>query len=771
MTVVRRRVEVTGLVQGVGFRPHVFAICETLGLNGFVGNSRDGVFIEVEGSDSSIGHFIELLVGTAPALSRIDDVDVTSVAPTGVEGFVIVASTSGATSTTTLVAPDAATCLDCLGEMRDPNDRRYGYPFIACTNCGPRFSIVTGLPYDRPNTTMAAFELCDRCQAEYDDPHNRRFHAQSTGCWTCGPVMSFRDVRGADVVGTRESIRRCVEALWSGEIVAIKGIGGYHLCCDATNTTAVARLRLRKHRKDKPFAIMVRDLESARRVVMVSPAAEEALASTVAPIVLAPVADDDAAQLVAAGIAPGLAEIGVMVAATPLQHRLFDDYDGRTFETLVMTSGNLSGEPVCTDNHEAETRLGAIADAWLHHDRRIVIAVDDSVFRTSPVEVPVRCSRGLAPAPFRLMYDAAPMLAVGGELKATLCVARGTSAVMSQHIGDTTNLETLDMLARVAEVLVSLTGVEPETVVADQHPGYLSAAWARQYALDRGAHVSVVQHHHAHLASLLVDNSMPSGEPVLGVVFDGSGYGLDGAIWGGEFLFGSYDACQRIGHLRPIALPGGDAAIRRPLRSALAQLHDAGIDWDESQAMMDHSDEIERGVVARMLKTNVSCATTTSVGRLFDAVASLLDVCHDASYEAQAAMELEAIAASMKGARPTWGFDVHDGPLGLELDPRPVLAGVVEAMRGGTDRRAAAWHFHEALADGIVRVASHARRNYGQLRVGLSGGVFQNTKLVVMVRDRLNAASFEVLTHRSIPPNDAGISIGQIAVCAAKQGL
>ena len=743
-----RRVEarVTGVVQGVGFRPFIHAAATRLGLVGHVGNDSAGVFIDAQGSVDAIDALLDA-ARRGPRMARVESLSVRDLPLATATAFVIAPSTDAVG--TTSIPPDTAVCDDCLVEQRDPDDRRFGYPFIACTNCGPRYTIVTGLPYDRPGTTMADFPLCADCQVEYDDPRSRRFHAQPTACPTCGPSLDT-------------PIPAIVEALSTGRIVALKGIGGYHLACDARDATAVATLRARKQRGDKPFALMARDVETATRVVDLDDTALAALLSPERPIVLAPSLDHDLQSLVA----PGNGYLGVMLPYAPLHHLLFD---AGAPHLLVMTSGNLADEPICIDAEEAEDRLSGIADLLVHHDRRIHVACDDSVLRAAAGSVqPVRRSRGYTPLPITLPLDAPPLLAVGGELKTTIAVAQGRHAWMSQHIGDTGNLETLAMLARTASTLSALQRVSPTAVVSDAHPAYLSRRWAAEVASRRGVDHLLVQHHHAHLAALLAEHRISPGEPVLGFAFDGTGFGTDGTIWGGELLLGSYDAVERVGHLRPVHLPGGDAAVRRPLRTALAHVEAAGVEVSEDLALVAQAEPNELAVVGRMVSTGAGCTPTTSMGRLFDAVASLLGVRQSVDYEGQAAIELEALAATAAPAEPgDWALDVLAPDDTVILDPGPTVRAAVAAVRAGAAAPEAARAFHEAVAEAVARSARLVRDRTGVSTVGLTGGVFANTVLTQACQGRLGADGFTVLVHRLVPPNDGGLALGQVAVAAA----
>ncbi len=640
-------------------------------------------------------------------MACVDSIDVTAIEDRDEVGFRIVVSESSAGAATTSIPPDTAVCADCLAEMRDPADRRFGYPFIACTNCGPRFTMVAGLPYDRENTSMAAFPLCALCEAEYTDPRSRRYHAQPTACGDCGPRLSMPV---ADVV----------TALVEGRIVAIKGVGGYHLVCDARDAAAVARLRERKARGDKPFAVMARDLATARDIAHLDSDGQQVVQTPARPILLAGSRDPQ----LQSSVAPGNCFIGVMLPYTPLHHLLFD---AGAPSVLVMTSGNLSDEPICIDELEAESRLAGLADVFCHHDRVIQVSCDDSVVRHVAGQMqPVRRSRGYVPQPVALPMIVTPMVAVGGEIKAAAAVAHGQRAWLTQHIGDVENLETLAMLARSVAMLRDLQRIEPEVVVSDAHPGYLSRRWASEFAAERGASHVTVQHHHAHLASLLAEHCVPAGEQVLGVVFDGTGYGTDATIWGGELLLGSYGAVARVGHLRPISLPGGDAAVRFPGRVGLAHLHAAGLPLQASAPARAMPDADLR-LLQAMFTSGSHCTPTTSMGRLFDAVAALLDVRQSVDYEAQAAIELEALAAGGDVAPWFSPVEVEDGQ--VVIDPSGWIAAAVTAHREAVPVAQSAAAFHSGLADAVVKAAREAASRHEVSRVGLTGGVFANAVL------------------------------------------
>jgi hydrogenase maturation protein HypF len=658
----------------------------------------------------------------------------------------------------TFVSPDVAVCDDCLAEMLDPADRRWRYPFTNCTNCGPRFTITRRLPYDRPHTTMAGFALCADCAAEYHDPADRRFHAQPIACAACGPRLWFEDHHGTITEGTDAALAKAQEALSRGGIVAIKGLGGYHLACDATSAEAVAELRHRKRRADKPLAVMVAGLAMAQTLARIDPAEAALLTRPERPIMLLRRLPD---TVLAEPVAPHTASLGVLLPYTPLHHLLFravPDHDTTRPTVLVMTSGNLTDEPICFDDADARSRLDQIADAWLIHDRPIHVPCDDSVVRLADdgEELPIRRSRGYAPLPFPLPFEVTPLLAMGGEVKNTFCLASGRHAWVSQHIGDMGSLETLAAFERSTAQFGDIYRVQPESTAADAHPGYQTHRWADE--ADRP--VALVQHHHAHLAAVMVEHGVPADERVIGFAFDGTGYGNDGAIWGGEVLIAGYDGFERAAHLRYVPLPGGDATIRKPYRAALAHLWAAGIDWAPDLPPVRHASITECDVVRRQLERDVHCVPSSSMGRLFDAVSSLLGVRHEASYEAQAAMELEWIAEGHERQARPYRFALTDD----EIDPGPVLGALVKDIRAGYPVGAMAAGFHRAVAVLIAETATRLRAATGVDRVALSGGVFQNVLLVALAKEALAEHDVIVLTHRLVPPNDGGLALGQAAV-------
>lgn len=792
---VRRRIVVTGVVQGVGFRPFVHRLATELGLTGLVGNDAASVFVEVQGPRETVEEFAERLVADAPPLAHVASVRATEMPPVAADGFVIVPSRA-ADGARTAIPPDVAVCAQCVAELFDPDDRRYRHPFITCTNCGPRFTIIRELPYDRPATTMAGFPMCDRCATEYHDPGDRRFHAQPVACPDCGPTLCFEDTGPEDtgpedtgpedsgpsgavrVTGADVALAAAQRALAAGRVVAIKGIGGYHLACDAGSPAAVAALRSRKARGGKPFAVMARDLDTARTLAVIGDDEVAVLTSAARPVVL--LARRDTAG-VADGVAPGSPWLGVFLPYSPVHHLLFAPVPGAhppVPEVLVLTSANRSDEPICFTDADAAQRLPALADAVLTHDRPIHVPCDDSVVRVvDGRELPLRRSRGYAPLPVDLGTGTRAVLAVGGELKNTFCLTDGSLAFCSAHIGDMGTLETLRAYQRSVDQLTGMRA-RPERLAADLHPGYRTRAWAEDHAGDRP--LDLVQHHHAHVVSLLAEHGR-LGDPIVGVAFDGTGFGTDGAVWGGEFLVLGTDSHRfvRAGHLTPVPLPGGDAAVRHPRRMALSHLRGAGVGWDGTGWDADlppvaACEPAELRLLASQLDSGTGCVPCTSIGRLFDAVASLLGVRHSVSYEGQAAIELEAAAAGAGPQVPTLRLSVGrvqrrdrtrtaaPGPRPAVLDPGPLLAGLVAELRAGTPVTALAWAFHEAIAIATVEMVTQVA---GSVRlVGLTGGVFQNVLLLRRTRQRLQDAGFTVLTHRVVPPNDGGLALGQAAV-------
>lgn len=767
----RRRVTVRGVVQGVGFRPYVYTRAIGLGLAGHVTNTAEGVVAEVEGAPSAVAEFCDRLAAEAPPLAVVDTVDHDEVPAVGGAGFTIVASRTGGPART-LISPDMATCADCLAELADPADRRHRHPFITCTHCGPRFTIVTALPYDRPNTTMAGFPMCPDCAREYADPADRRFHAQPIACPACGPrlrLLTGTPPRGTDHADPVAGARRLLD---SGAILAVKGIGGYHLACDAGRADAVRELRRRKARGNKPFALMARDLPTIEELVHLGPEERSLLTGRERPIVL--LRRRAGAPGPAADVAPGSPDLGVMLPYSPLHHLLLGlPGDPPGPRLLVMTSGNISGEPIVTDEAEALERLAGLADAWLTHDRPIHVPCDDSVVRVCDGEpLIVRRSRGRAPLPLPLPLAVPASLAVGGDLKNAFCLGEGHRAWLSAHVGDMDDLATQYAFERAERQLESVTGVAPRLLAADRHPGYRSAHWAGRHAGDRP--LVRVQHHHAHVASAMAEHGLDGGRRVIGVAFDGTGYGDDGAVWGGEVLLADYAGYDRFAHLAYVPLPGGDAAVRRPYRMALAHLRAAGLDWAPDLPCTAACPTDELRVLRAQLDRNLNCAPTSSMGRLFDAVSSLAGVCHHAGYEAQAAIELESAARGAgagAGEAEGYRFDLRapassaGGP--VVADPTPVLAAVVADVRTGTPPPLIAARFHSGVAGLVVDLCLLARERHGLEVAALTGGVFANTLLSSACARRLREHGFTVLRHHRVPPNDGGLALGQLMVAAA----
>lgn len=751
----RLRLHLCGAVQGVGFRPFVFRLAQEMNLKGWVINDARGVTIEAEGDHLEL--FASRVRTEKPEAAIIVEETVLWLEPAGFSDFVIRSSDeTGAPQAAIL--PDLATCSECLREVRDPSNRRWGYPFTNCTRCGPRFTILKALPYDRPNTTMHRFAMCPACAAEYADPADRRFHAQPNACPVCGPSAALWDAKGRPIALGPDAVVQAGKALKQGAIVAVKGLGGFVLMTDARDAATVTRLRTRKKRPHRPLALMVRDLPLARQVCVISKNEEHLLTSPAAPIVLmrklpgAPVA---------AEVAPGNPDLGLMLPSTPLHHLVLEDIDF----PVVATSGNLSEEPICTAENEAYRRLQGIADFFLVHDRPIHRHCDDSVVRVMEGDLQIlRRARGYAPLPVVVDEPIPPILAAGAHLKNTIALGTGRSVFISQHIGDLDNPQALAAFEQVIGDFLRLYDINPVAVAHDLHPDYTSTHWARTFS---GARPLAVQHHHAHLAACLAENGARG--PALGITWDGTGLGTDGTIWGGEFLLGSAEGCQRVASLRPFGLPGGDAAAEEPRRAALALLW--GTYGAEGLGMEDLDPvrafpEKERRIIARMLEQGINCPQTTSAGRLFDGVAGLAGLRQKISYEAQAAMELECAASPAEtGVYPFPSVENPEQPGPTwTLDWRPLVEAVVTDRRRGVGVEVVAARFHNALVEGIAAVAHRV----GEPTVVLSGGCFLNRKLTVRTAVRLREDGFRVLMHHQTPPGDGCISLGQVAVAAAQ---
>ncbi len=758
MAIGRQRLHVSGVVQGVGFRPHAYTLARRLGLTGFVGNNSAGVFLEVQGEQEAISQFIVELKVNSPPLAVIEAVErVTAEVVAGDAEFVILQSESIEAGNTS-ISPDIATCDACLAEMLDPANRRYRYPFINCTNCGPRFTIIRATPYDRPMTTMAAFTMCPACDREYDSPWDRRFHAQPNACADCGPRLAYRSGSGGlrDGLVGDAALQAAVDALAEGQIVAVKGIGGFHLAVDATNEAAVLRLRERKHRWSKPLAIMVRDLQEARRVAIVSEDSAHAMQGHARPIVLLPRLGREATRSsLAEEVAPGTNDVGVMLPYSGL-HALLMQACG----PLVMTSGNLSSAPILWRNEDAFEGLKEIADAFLIHDRDIHVPCDDSVVRVSGgLESPIRRSRGYAPLPVRLANAGTCVLAVGAELKSTFCLTHQDHAFLSQHLGDMESYETQLAFERALDHFAAVFRTQPEIVACDLHPDYRSSRWARDYASRNGLPLVEVQHHHSHLCSAMAEHGLDGSTPVLGLVFDGTGFGTDGAIWGGEILQGDYRGFERLMHLRYTPMPGGEASIRHPYRMALAHLHAAGVEWERDLPCIRDIPDAELPILRHQLSSNLGCLPTSSMGRLFDAAAALIGLRQSVTYEAQAAIELEARSSSLQQAT-SYPIEIDND----EMDPRPIIRGLVDGLRRGVSQEDLAARFQRTIVEMMVAAAGRAREVTHIQDVVLTGGVMQNASVAALAGARLRGVGFNVMEHRVVPANDGGIALGQATI-------
>ena len=755
----RWEIRVRGIVQGVGFRPFIYALARQHGLVGLVRNDAEGVRIEAEGSLEELEFFLREIEEKAPPLALIETVSCHSLAVLGDREFRIEESREG-DRRQALVSPDVATCGDCLAELFDPDDRRHRYPFTNCTNCGPRFTITRSVPYDRAMTTMARFEMCPECQREYDDPSDRRFHAQPNACPVCGPRTRLLDKFGYELRGTPEDpIRRVSWTLRRGAIVAIKGLGGYHLACDPFEDRAVRTLRGRKVRQDKPLALMARDLAQVRELCLVTPEEETLLTSPARPVVLLERREDSG---VAEEVAPRQRTLGVMLAYTPLHHLLLHDAG----IPLVMTSGNNSDEPIAYRDEEAFEQLCEMADYFLVHDREIHMRCDDSVVRiTRGRPYPIRRSRGYAPAPLRMTGSfARHTLACGGELKNIFCLAKDRHAFLSHHIGDMENYETLRSFREGIEHYCRLFDVQPELVAYDLHPEYLSTKYARELE-EVGLRTAGIQHHHAHVASCLADNERPDEELVIGVALDGTGYGTDGAIWGGEFFEGSVkEGFVRQGHLEYAPLPGGSAAIRQPWRMALAQLITL---YGEEQTLklplrvVLQAGERNVRLIARIVEHGLNTPPTSSAGRLFDAVAALVGVPGSgrATYEGQAAVELELAACVPVSRGYPFRLRPEDGMWVVETGE--IVSGVVGDLLWGRETEEISSRFHRTMAEVVVAGCERIREVGGANAVALSGGTFQNLLLAEQVLEFLVGKGFAVYRHRRVPTNDGGLALGQ----------
>ena len=752
---VRKQIAVSGMVQGVGFRPYVYRMAEERQLRGSVRNTAAGVLIEVQGGAGAVDDFLARLPAQAPPLARITAIEARDLPCNGDQGFHILASEARETAST-LISPDVAICADCRRELFDPHDRRYKYPFINCTNCGPRFTIIGGIPYDRPRTSMAEFTMCPACKREYEDPLDRRFHAQPNACWACGPQVELWSEAGEKLAAS-DAVRRAAEYLKRGAVVAVKGLGGFHLAVDALNAEAVERLRERKGRVGKPFAVMSPSLEAAAEFCEVNGEERATLVSPQRPIVLL---RKKKRHAIAEAVAPFHRDLGVFLPYTPLHYLLLAEGQ---FPALVMTSGNRSEEPIAIENSEAVERLRGLADFFLVHNRGILLRCDDSVARVSggrPRQM--RRSRGYAPAPVFLGQPVPAVLAVGGELKNTICLTKGEQAFLSQHIGDLENPQAYGFFEEAIEHLQEVLQIRPEAVAHDMHPDYFSTQWAQR---QRGLPRIAVQHHHAHIASCMAENQLQGR--VIGIALDGTGYGTDGRIWGGELLLAGYDGFERAGHLEYVPLPGGEAAVREPWRMAVSYLyrHFGREFFDLQVPFVRQLDQGRVNLALAAMERKLNSPLTSSCGRLFDAVAALVGIRQQVNYEGQAAIELEM---AMDGADEGMAYDLEiveqDGA--LILGTRQLFAQIVSDLQERVPAAAISARFHAGLVDGLARVAAILERSSGLHRICLSGGSFNNRFLLERLQARLQASRLEVYAQAEAPAGDGGLSLGQALVAA-----
>ena len=752
-SVIRKAVEVAGIVQGVGFRPFVYRLANECGLTGLIANTPAGVSIEVQGDAEAVEKFLARLPKEIPPLAKITGLVPRGAEPREEKSFQIVASRMGQAAQA-LISPDVTVCEDCLREMNNPRDRRFRYPFINCTNCGPRFTIIKDIPYDRARTSMAAFKMCAVCQAEYDNPASRRFHAQPNACWDCGPQLMLLGVSGARI-DVAEPIREAARLLQLGSVVAIKGLGGFHLACDATNESAVEKLRERKRRVEKPFAIMVPRLEDAARWCVLDEMSKKLMNSLERPIVLLPRRPE---VVFASGVAPGNRFLGVFLPYTPMHHLLFQS--GR-FEALVMTSGNLSEEPIAIDNDEAIRRLQRIADAFLVHDREIVRRCDDSVVRVAARQPQkLRRSRGFVPMPVHLEKEMPAVLAVGGELKNTVCLVRASKAFLSQHVGDLENLESYRFFEEVVQHMQRILETEPKVIAHDLHPDYFSTKWAQERM---GVELVGVQHHYAHVAACMAENHLDG--KVIGMALDGTGYGTDGAIWGGEVLVADYAGFERAAHLEYLPLPGGAAAIHEPWRMAVSYLaKHYGKDVGKLKLpFLEGIDSRKLNVVLQMVEREINSPRTSSCGRLFDAVAALIGLRGTVNYEAQAAIELE-MAARDSQTEVAYPMDLDAQGATWQIGTKPLFDWLLKDIRQKVNVAEISRKFHNGLALVFVDAAERIRDRTKLNRVCLSGGCFLNVLLLETMLAELRERSFEVYFHTEVPAGDGGISLGQAVI-------
>ncbi|MCB2179810.1 carbamoyltransferase HypF [bacterium] len=754
------RIHINGIVQGVGFRPFVFNLAESYGLKGWVRNTSAGVDIEVDGTPEQLAGFEEDLQALAPPLSKIDEFSTLRIAAQGFDTFSITHSENDPNAFVP-ISPDVTICDDCLEELYDPADRRYRYPFINCTNCGPRFTIIKDIPYDRPYTTMADFPMCPDCREEYENPRDRRFHAQPVACPECGPhIWLSYDGETASGLNEEDALQKTRGLLTEGKILAIRGLGGFHLACDATNPGAVATLRKRKFRVGKPFAVMFPSVEAIEKHCDVTKAERELITSRERPIVIVHKKPE---STIDSEVTPGQKTLGVMLPYTPLHALLLEEAPGFP-DALVMTSGNLSDEPIATENLEAKTRLQTLADAFLLHNRDIYIRCDDSVVRA--VNHPtkgesiylMRRSRGYAPNPIRTKWDMPQILAGGPALKNTFCLTKGTYAFLSHHIGDLDNFETLTAYQEGIAHFERLFRISPEHLAYDLHPDYLSTRYIIQRAGEENLPALGIQHHHAHIAACMAENDLPPDEPVIGISFDGTGYGTDGTIWGGEILLSSYTQFERSFHLQAVPLPGGDAATKEPWRFALSMLQHAGIPWEEDLPPVQFTPAEMLPILEQQIKKRINAPLTSSMGRLFDAAAAIAGVREAVSYEAQAAIEFEAMVNPVEDGQ--YDYEI----VNRAIDPSILIQQMVSDVRQNLPLPNIAAKFHHTIARMSLDTSRALREQHNIHRVALSGGVWQNMVLLEETISLLKKDNFEVFIHSKVPANDGGLSLGQAVI-------
>ena len=754
--VQRVKATIQGMVQGIGFRPFIYSLAKKHNLNGYILNTSSGVEIEVEGDLDHIELFFQTIENNNLPLAHISSIERINLSPVNYQDFVIRESVASA-ERTTLIAADICICEDCLTEMHNPNDRRHRYPFINCTNCGPRYTIIEDVPYDRPKTSMRVFQMCDECQKEYDEPTNRRFHAQPNACPACGPQIELFDKK-RNLIEKEDPIIKTIELLKQGSILAIKGLGGFHLVVDAENNDAVIRLRQQKNREEKALAIMSADLDQTQKYAYISSEEENLLISPQRPIVLLCKKEPNT---IADQVAPKNPNIGVMLPYTPLHYLLLEDED---ILALVMTSGNLSEEPIVIDNDDAFERLDSVADFFLIHNRDIYLRSDDSVVRKVENETRmIRRARGYVPLPIFLHKLFPQILACGAELKNTICLTKRKNAFISQHIGDLKNMESYEFFDLTVRHMKRILDIEPEIIAYDLHPDYLST----RYALEQtGVKLIGVQHHHAHIASCMLEHGIE--EPVIGLSFDGTGYGTDGKIWGGEVLLIDGAKFSRLAHLEYLLMPGGDVAIKEPWRMAVSYLYQAYQDalWNLKLPLLDQFEKNKIQFIIEMMKKGISCPETSSLGRLFDGISALLGICYRSTYEGQAAMMLE-MEITDQHVEKFYNYEWMKDRESYLISPQPIIHGVVDDLMSGIGSNVISYKFHSTLINLFTDLCVQLKKETGIDRIVLSGGVFQNATLLSGMLKRLNQKKIQVFSHTKVPTNDGGISLGQAAIAAA----